>query len=147
MNIATALKSEISRISKKEVRTELQALKKATTKLRSDNADLKRRLAELERLVKQLDKGDTKKVAVAGATAEAGAVARFSGKGLAAQRKRLGLSAADFGKLIGVSGASVYLWEEGKTRPRATHMPGIAAVRSMGKREAIHRLLQLASDI
>ena len=45
-----------------------------------------------------------------------------------------------FGKLIGVSGASVYLWEEGKTRPRATHMPGIAAVRGMGKKEAAAKL-------
>ena len=140
MNIATALKSEISRVSRKEVRTELQALKKVTTKLRSDNADLKRRLADLERVVKQLSKGGTKKSATAGSQDEAGTVARFSGKGLAAQRKRLGLSAADFGKLIGVSGASVYNWEEGKTRPRSTHMPGIAAIRGMGKKDAVGRL-------
>ncbi|MES2188757.1 MAG: helix-turn-helix domain-containing protein [Pseudomonadota bacterium] len=140
MNIATALKSEISRVSRKEVRTELQSLKKTTTKLRSDNADLKRRLTELEKLVKQLSKGSAKKAPAAGSQDEAGTVARFSGKGLAAQRKRLGLSAADFGKLIGVSGASVYLWEEGKTRPRAKHMPGIAAVRGMGKKDAAAKL-------
>lgn len=140
MNIASLLKAEISRISKKEVRTELQALKKTTTKLRSDNAELKRRLADLERVVKQLSKGGAKRAPAAVAQEGAGTVARFSGKGLAAQRKRLGLSAADFGKLIGVSGASVYLWEEGKTRPRATHMPGIAAVRGMGKKEAAAKL-------
>ncbi|WP_421955779.1 helix-turn-helix domain-containing protein [Polaromonas sp.] len=143
MNIATALKAEISRVSRKEVRTELLSLKKTTTKLRSDNADLKRRLAELEKLVKQLGKGGARKAAVTGSQAEAGTVARFSGKGLAAQRKRLGLSAANFGKLIGVSGASVYLWEESKTRPRATHMPGIAAVRGIGKKEAEAKLAEL----
>ncbi len=142
MNIATALKSEISRVSRKEVRTELQALKKTTAKLRSDNAALKRRIANLERLIKHLSKGGAKKTVAAGSKDEAGTVARFSGKGLAAQRKRLGLSAADFGRLIGVSGASVYLWEEGKTRPRAKRMPGIATVRGMGKREAALKVQQ-----
>lgn len=44
MNIASLLKAEISRVSQEEVRSELQALKKTTTKLRKDNADLKRRL-------------------------------------------------------------------------------------------------------
>lgn len=136
MNIASLLKSEIARVSRKEVRTELQALKKTTTRLRLDNADLKRRLADLERLVQQLGKGGAKTASAAGSQDKAGTVARFSGKGLAAQRKRLGLSAADFGKLIGVSGASVYNWEEGKTRPRSTHMPGIAAIRGMGRKEA-----------
>lgn len=44
MNIASLLKAEISRVCWEEVRSELQALKKTTTKLRKDNADLKRRL-------------------------------------------------------------------------------------------------------
>ena len=97
MNIASLLKAEITRVSRKEVRTELQALKKTTTKLRSEIAELKRRLAILEKLVKQLGKGGAKKAPAAGSQDEAGTVARFSSKGLAAQRKRLGLSAADFG--------------------------------------------------
>ncbi|MDO9485027.1 MAG: helix-turn-helix domain-containing protein [Actinomycetota bacterium] len=141
MNIANILKSEISRVARKEVRTELQSVKKSSATYRSDIAALKRRIADLERLVKQLSKGGAKKAEAVGAQDESGTVARFSGKGLAAQRKRLGLSAADFGKLIGVSGASIYLWEEGKTRPRSTHMPGIAAVRGMGKKEAREALL------
>jgi DNA-binding transcriptional regulator YiaG len=65
---------------------------------------------------------------------------RFSAKGLAAQRKRLGLSAQAFGALIGASGQSVYKWEEGKTRPRAKHLPVIAALRGIGKKEAAYRL-------
>ena len=65
---------------------------------------------------------------------------RFSAKGLAAQRRRLGLSAQAFGALIGASGQSVYKWEEGKTRPRAKNLPAIAALRTMGKKEAAARL-------
>lgn len=104
---------------------------------------LKAPVTWLEKLVKQLSKGGAKKAVVAEFQGETGTVARFSGKGLAAQRKRLGLSAADFGKLMGVSGASVYLWEKGETRPRAGQMPGIAAVRKMGKKQAVERLADL----
>jgi len=68
---------------------------------------------------------------------------RFSAKGLAAQRKRLGLSAAAVAALLGVSGQSIYKWEEGKTRPRASQLPAIAALRKMGKREANARLAAL----
>ena len=52
----------------------------------------------------------------------------------------LGLSAQAFGDLIGASGQSVYKWEEGKTRPRAKNLPAIAALRTMGKKEAAARL-------
>ena len=47
---------------------------------------------------------------------------RFVAKGLKSQRDRLGLSAAEFGKLIGVSAQSVYNWEGGQTRPRDEQM-------------------------
>jgi DNA-binding transcriptional regulator YiaG len=55
-------------------------------------------------------------------------------------RKKLDLSAADFGKLLGVSGASIYLWEEGKTRPCDKNMPAIARLRAMGKKSAMEAL-------
>jgi len=41
-NIASLLKSEISRIARKEVRAETQTLKKASAQYRSDIAALKR---------------------------------------------------------------------------------------------------------
>jgi len=60
--------------------------------------------------------------------------------GFAALRKKLGLSATDMGKLIGVSGQSVYHWETGKTKPRASQLQAIAAVRKMGKRAIAAKL-------
>lgn len=140
MNIATALKSEISRVARKEVRTEASALKKASAKYRADIAELKRRVAQLERLVGQLSKGKHTKAVVASEEAEVPTVTRYSAKNLAALRKRLGLSAADLGKLLGVSGASIYLWEEGKIRPRDKNMPAIARVRAMNKKAAMEML-------
>ena len=61
---------------------------------------------------------------------------RFSAKSIASQRRRLGLSAAECGLLIGASAQSIYNWEEGKARPRAQHLPAIFALRNLGRREA-----------
>jgi DNA-binding transcriptional regulator YiaG len=68
---------------------------------------------------------------------------RFTAKGLRAQRAGLGLSADEFGKLLGVSAQSVYNWELEKARPRAEQVGRIAALRGIGKREAAERLKQL----
>ena len=142
MNIASALKQEISRVARKEVRAEVQSLKKASSQYRSDIAALKRRVMTLERLVGRLGRG--KATASPVDTGEAPTALRFSAKGLAAQRKRLGLSAADAGRILGVSGASIYNWEDGTTRPRASQLPAIAQLRKMGKREAAARLAAAA---
>ena len=55
---------------------------------------------------------------------------------MAANRKRLGLSAADFGLLVGATGQSVYAWESGKAKPRSEALAAIAALRGIGKLEA-----------
>jgi len=68
---------------------------------------------------------------------------RFAAKGLRTQRARLGLSAADFGKLIGVSAQSIYNWESEKARPRAGQITRVAQLRMMGKREARAELNRL----
>ena len=80
------------------------------------------------------------KAAPTPAEPQEGAAPRFSAKGLAAQRKRLGLSAAAMAKLLGVSALSVYKWESGKTRPRAKQIEAIARLRGIGKKEAAARL-------
>jgi len=54
---ANQLKSEISRLAKKEVRAETQALKKASAQYRSEIAALKRRVAGLEAQIKKQGKG------------------------------------------------------------------------------------------
>jgi len=68
---------------------------------------------------------------------------RFRASGFATLRKKLGLSAAEMGRLLGVSGQSVYHWETGKATPRRTQLPAIAAVRKLGKREAQAKLASL----
>ena len=57
-----------------------------------------------------------------------------------AQRERLGFSAADYAKLVGVSPVTIYNWEHGKSRPRKEQLAALAAVRGIGKREALAKL-------
>jgi DNA-binding transcriptional regulator YiaG len=139
-NIASVLKSEISRLAKKELRSETDSLKKAVSHYRSEIAALKRRIDALERQQKRVAKALPAKVAV---HVRDDAKHRFSAQGLATHRQRLGLSAADFGALIGASGLSVYKWEKGEVRPREKYIAAIAGMRNIGKREAAARLEQL----
>ncbi|MDB5870662.1 MAG: family transcriptional regulator [Ramlibacter sp.] len=140
-NIASILKSEIARVARKEVRAETEGIKKASTQYRSHIATLKREVAALERHVRQLLKG-AKREAPQPSGSHAGKI-RFSAKRLADHRAKLGLSAKDYGALIGVSPLSIYKWEGGDVRPRASQLQAIAAVRKFGKREAATRLEDL----
>ena len=67
-------------------------------------------------------------------------ITRFSAKGLRTLRTRLGFSAAQMGKLLGVSGQSVYNWEGQKSVPRKSQLVALAQLRGVGKRKAQARL-------
>lgn len=146
-NLALSLKTEISRLARKEIRSEIADLKKASAQQRAHIASLRRQIESLERAVKKASKAQRAGAAPSepnGSGVGDGASLRFRASGLASHRSRLGLSAADFGKLIGVSGQSVYKWEAGEVKPRRAQLEAIAAVRKMGRREALARLAQTA---
>src|SRR4051794_20078020 len=103
-NIGTILKEEITRISRKQSRSETEQLKKANAHYRSEIAQLKRRLQALEQQVKRLGKTTARGAGAAAASEEGPQTQiRYSAKSLASQRRRLGLSAASLAKLLGVS--------------------------------------------
>ena len=145
-NIATVFKSEITRLARKEVRESGEGLRKTVATQRTEIAGLKRRLQELEGVVKKLAKAQSaiSPRPAAAASSESGESSggglRFRAKGMAANRKRLGLSAADFGLLVGATGQSVYAWESGKAKPRPETLAAIAALRGVGKLEAEAKL-------
>lgn len=143
-NIASILKMEIMRLARKELRTETEGLKKAAAQSRSDLSALKRRVASLEKQLARLEKKTPGQEALQPGE-EGGSRTRFSAKGLASKRHKLGLSAAEMGALLNVSAQTIYNWEAEKSKPRQAQLAAIAAVRSMGKRQAKARLEELAT--
>jgi DNA-binding XRE family transcriptional regulator len=144
-NFAAQLKTEISRIAKKESRTQAAVLKKAQTSHRAEIADLKKRIASLEAVVRRLGKTAARPIAPPQEEDEPQGL-RFRADGFASLRKKWGLSAAQMALLLGVSNQSVYHWETGKSKPRAAQLQAIAAVRKLGKKEVAARLAEHAQD-
>ena len=142
-NFASALKNEIVRLARKEIRAETEGLKKASVQQRSEISALKKQVVTLEKAVAKLNKA-----ANAGKAAKIdpakGTRVRFRVKGLVTLRKRLGLTAADLGTLLGVSAQTVYNWEAEKSRPRQQQVAAFASLRGFGKRQAKARLKELA---
>lgn len=139
-SLGSALKNEITRLARKEIRAQVEPLKKANSAHRREIAELKRQVAQLARQAKA-----GSRVAPVAAEEQEPATTRFVAKGLRSLRARLGLSASDFGRLAGASGQSVYNWESGKAVPRKSQLAVLAGLRSIGKREAQARLAELDS--
>ena len=140
-NLSTILKGEITRLARKEIKAAVDPVRKANASHRKEIAELKRQVASLQRDLKASPKSAKARTE---ASEESTASTRFSVKGLKSLRARLGISAAEFGLLVGASGQSIYKWETGKAVPRASQQGALAAIRGIGKREAAKRLAAMA---
>ena len=135
-NIMTALKSEISRLARKEAKSVVAPVKKASANYRGLIAGLRKQIDALQNEVAALKRSVPK-----AEKALAAAQGRFwiTGKGVKTLRKKLGLTQVLFGKLVGVSLPTVGNWEgaDGKVdiRRKAT-VARLQAVRGMGKKQA-----------
>jgi DNA-binding transcriptional regulator YiaG len=138
-NIAGVLKDEIRRLAKKEIKAQVGTTKKAAAQYRRDIAALKRALSQQEREIKLLKKTQGQPQV----EEEPLESVRFSARSVKSQRSRLGLSAANYGKLVGVSGLTIYNWEHEKARPRNAQLAALVAVRGIGKRKALLKLAEL----
>ena len=137
-NIMSALKAEISRLSRKEAKQVVAPIKKASANYRGLIAGLRKQVVALKNEVAALRRAAPKaEKALASKTEPAG---RFwiTGKGVRAMRKKVGLTQEKFGKLVGVSVPTIVNWEkvEGKVeiRRKAT-MARLQELKGKGKRE------------
>lgn len=140
-NIASVLKAEISRVARKEARAEVESLKKASTQYRTAIAQLRRDVADLQKQLKLAER-EKKAATRVGAAATDETPRRFSAARLAAHRAKLELSAASYGKLVGMSGATIYLWEQGKSRPNPDQLKRLAVVRALSRRDALEQVVE-----
>ena len=139
-NIASLLKLEITRLSRREVRKTIEGTRKASAVHRRDIAALKRTVAALQRQVGMLEKRAAKSPPAPAAAALPERPVRFQARGLRSLRARLGLSAPQLARLLGVSEQSIYNWETRKATPRKEQLAAIIAMRGLGKREVQQRL-------
>lgn len=139
-NLATAFKDEVTRLARKEIRNEVAGLKKASAQHRSQLAALRKQVDLLERSLKKVARTPVRNASALADPPAEDAPLRFRAEGLASHRKRLGLTRAAFGTLLGVTDQTVYKWETGQSRPRREQLQAISTVRKMGRLEARARL-------
>lgn len=143
-NFNKLFQEEVRRLAKKETKDELARLTKSNVELRRSLSDLKKKFADLQKAVRAGGSGgkaarETTEEAEGG---EGPDRTRISSKTIRTLRQRLGLTQAEFAKLVGVTGQSIYQWEskEGQLRFRGGAKERINAVKSIGAREARKRL-------
>lgn len=141
-NIAQALKAEISRISRKEIKALVNPLRRSNTILKRTAADLKKKIRILETENKRLSSFYNTIPQQEQESAQAENKLRLTSKGIKKLRMKLGLSQEGFAKLLGVSGQAVNAMEHknGRVKLRSATLSNLLSVRKIGKREAQKRL-------
>ena len=139
-NLATVLRNELRRLSRREVRKALFRLRAAqaqVARLRRLVRGQGNALAALERRLERLKGG------IAARRRKGARAVRVAGVGktVHAVRSRLKLSRSQLAKRIGVSSWSIFGWETGRTRPTPGNLARVQALRSRGarKRKAVRR--------
>jgi DNA-binding transcriptional regulator YiaG len=146
--LAIALKDEIRRLARKEIRAQTGRTTKAVAQYRREIARLKRQQRACEKQLAQLAAKTRKSFASAENSSQVDEELngnRFSSRSVRSQRRRTGLSAADYAKLVGVSPLTIYNWEHNKSRPRRGQFAALVSLRGLGKREAAAKLAQLGA--
>ncbi len=138
MSIMNELKAEIVRLSRKEIKKELEPVRRVNAAQRKLIANLRRDVSDLQREVARLQKAVGAEPPPVIDEEEA---QRFwmSGKGVVSLRKRLGVTQTEFARLIGVTQQSVVRWEKtaGKIPFRGVEVQaGILRVRALDKKTA-----------
>jgi DNA-binding XRE family transcriptional regulator len=139
---SNAFRAEVVRMARKELKPELQGMRKAITSHRSEIAALKR---EVKGLTSQLKTAQRQtKVARAVSPSDQTKVSNRSGNDdfmfspelLAQMRHALGATQIEMASLLAVSPLSYSRWEKGQTHPRAKQLAKIEEVVRMGAARA-----------
>jgi len=145
-NVQAVLAEEIRRLARREIRSELEATRKAVSRHHREIAELKRKSADLERKVGYLESREAARLKAGPTKAKPPKGTRFSARSLRSQRTKAGLSQGDYAKLVGVSASTIYNWESGTTKPSEKDLAKLVSVRGLGKRAATKRLELLTKD-
>src|ERR1035437_4222306 len=106
-NVNAVLAQEINRLSKRVVNISTKVTRRLVAQQRRDIAPLKRRVHGLTQRLATVEKTASKAAISLTAPPEVLEKGRFRAMGVKAHRRKLGLSAEDYGKLVGVSGLTI----------------------------------------
>ena len=138
-DIIGTLKQEILHLAEKEAKLQVSKARKAAAQYHREAVELrmllKQREKEIAYLKKQVQAEQPEDTQLVGT--------RFSAKSVKSQRRRLGLSAEQYAKLVGVAPLTIHNWESGKSRPRRAQLIALVAVRGISKRDALAKLAEL----
>lgn len=140
---SNAFRNEVVRMARKELKPELQDMRKLISSHRSEIAALKREVKALtsqlkatQRQVKAADVPKAKAV-TENVTPKKSKQIQFDAQALMDKRATLGITQKQMAQLLGASSLSVYKWETGHVHPRAVQLERIAEVLKLGKRKAL----------
>ena len=133
-------KSEVLRLSKREMNTVLVPLRRDVRSLKRTVSQLRKTVLALEQFAERHRKQSAQEEVQLTVAPEEIKKARFSPRLIQALRKRLGLSQRELGTLSGVTVGAVHQWETGKFIPKDEKKSVLVALRKLGRREA-RRLL------
>ncbi len=147
-NVMKELKSEISRLAKKEAKAVVAPVQKASATYRGLIAGLRKQLDSLQKEVSSLKRAIPSPEKTLATKTEPEGRFWITGKGVRKLRKRLGLTQAVFGKLVGVTPNAVVLWErkDGKIGLRKATAGRLQEIKGKGKREVAEMLPKEAKE-
>ena len=133
--IEAVMKSEVTRLARKEARVAVAPLAGETRRLRKRVSELTQAVGELRRQARQGARlASMQPQATATGTPAAGQ-SRLSGGLIKKLRKRLGVSQSQLAALVGVSTVAIQFWESGRTRPNEQNRAAVVALRKLGRRD------------
>ena len=144
--LVLVLKEEIRRLARQEIRRANKGIRKDNARLKRDNASLKRRVKKLEQDNEFLVSAERRRAqTIQPVSPDEAKKLRIKGKTIVALRRKLGISQAEFGRLLQVSTVTVGLWERkpGMLRLKPKALAGLAKVKEMGARDAKRLLAEL----
>ena len=129
------LKSEITRLARKQVRATYLPLAHDVRRLKRTVSALRKTVVVLSRLGAELQAQRTAERAKLAVAPEEVKVARLSPGLIKKLRARLGITQGELATLVGVSGSAVGAWEYGKAKPEGHNREALVALRKLGRRE------------
>ncbi len=139
-DIGRALREEIIRLGRKEIRAAVQPFARQVRGLKKR---VREQDQEIRALRKALDRKADRPARVAPADGDEGDAIRIPTGSIKKHRERLGLSQREMALLMGVSTISIGNWETGRAAPRGQNRAAFAELREMGRRQASGRLEEL----